>query len=194
MEDKRRKIMKAALGLFVRKGFDAATMGEVAAKAGIAKGTVYLYFKDKIDLYASLLSERITLLNQGVAEIAASDLPPTAKLEAIIRRNLEYIASEYPSSQFLVDTRAGHDPEVLKVIRTRISPRLEETIVLIAQVLKEGIACKEFREMNTFDVAMQIFSLVNFHLMKRAIDKKPINPARETESVKQLILNGITRR
>ena len=95
MQDKRQRIMKAAIEVFLRKGFESATMDEVANKARIAKGTLYLYFKDKADLYGSLLEEKIDILTQALAVIAATADSAHVRLEAMIRRNLEFITGEY---------------------------------------------------------------------------------------------------
>ena len=54
-EIKRQRILDAALKLFARKGFEATALEEVARGARLAKGTLYLYFKDKEDLYAQVV-------------------------------------------------------------------------------------------------------------------------------------------
>jgi AcrR family transcriptional regulator len=194
MEDKRQKIMKAALDVFMRRGFEAATIDEVAVRAGIAKGTVYLYFKDKVDLYCTQLEERILDLSKGLAAIATSNNPPIKKLEAMVVHNLDFIAHRYPGSHFISDTRAGQDPAVLKAIRTRITPRLSMTIGTFARVIQEGIARKQFRKVDPFATAAQIFALANISLMIRALDRKAFDPTRESRAILDIIINGIGRK
>jgi AcrR family transcriptional regulator len=192
MEDKRKRILKSALALFLRRGFDATTMDEVAAKARIAKGTLYLHFKDKADLYASLLEEKINALNQALNGIAASDATPTVKLETIIRRNLEFIAHEYSGAEFFHHTQVGHNPEVLKLIRTRITPKLEKLLGVIAGVVKQGVAAREFRNVDPFSVAVRVLGLVNVNLMRRALDPKPIDLAKEAAALRDFVFHGIS--
>jgi AcrR family transcriptional regulator len=194
MEEKRERILKAALALFLRRGFDATTMDDVAAKAQIAKGTLYLHFKDKADLYASILEEKINALSQALNGIAASDATPTAKLETIIRRNLEFIANEYSGAEFFHHTQVGHNPEVLKLIRSRITPRLEKLLGVIAGVVKQGIAAREFRKVDPFNVAVRVFGLVNLNLMRRALDPKPMDPATEAAALRDFVFHGISAR
>jgi AcrR family transcriptional regulator len=190
-EDKRQKILKAAVSLFLQKGFDSTTMDEIAVRSRIAKGTLYLYFRDKADLYISLLEERISDLHKAFAEVIASPASPSEKLEAIIRRNLEYIARQYSGAEFIADSSAGHDPEILKLLRSRITPRFAAIMEQIAGVIREGAAKGEFRAVDPLETAASIFSLVNIHLMRRALDSRPIDPEREARSLKDLIFNGV---
>lgn len=192
MDDKRERILKAALALFLRRGFDATTMDEVAGKAQIAKGTLYLHFKDKADLYASLLEEKIDALNQALNGIAVSDATPTAKLETIIRRNLEFIAHEYSGAEFFHHTQVGHNPEVLKLIKTRITPKMEKLLTVIAGVVKQGIDAREFRKVDPFNVAVRVFGLVNINLMRRALDPQPMDTAKEAAALRDFVFHGIS--
>lgn len=54
--EKRRQILAGARQVFLERGFDAASMGDIARAAGVSKGTLYVYFQDKVDLFASLVS------------------------------------------------------------------------------------------------------------------------------------------
>ncbi len=62
-ERRRQAILKAAKGLFFKQGFAATTMTQIAAAAELGKGTLYLYFQNKEELYISLLVEGMQLLN-----------------------------------------------------------------------------------------------------------------------------------
>src|SRR5713101_8020277 len=56
-EDKRKRILQAAVKVFARKGYFAAKVSEIARKAGVADGTIYLYFRNKEDILVSLFDE-----------------------------------------------------------------------------------------------------------------------------------------
>src|SRR4051812_41829076 len=56
-DDKRRRILQAAIKVFARKGYWAAKVSEIAKKAGVADGTIYLYFRNKEDILVSLFDE-----------------------------------------------------------------------------------------------------------------------------------------
>ena len=191
MAEKRRKVLSAAVSLFLQKGYAATTMDEIAAKAGIAKGTVYLYFRDKADLYASLLEERIGALLGELEKIAALPAAPANRLEAMVRCNLQFIAKRYSGAEFMADLSVGHDPDMLKTVRTRFTPRFAAILQLFAGVIREGTEQRVFRAVDPFATAARIFGLINVNLMRRAIDRRPIAPARETASLVDLILHGV---
>lgn len=65
------EIEQAARKVFLSRGFQAATIQEIAEKAGIAKGTVYLYYKSKDDLYTALLLPSLEFLNEKFGELLA---------------------------------------------------------------------------------------------------------------------------
>jgi AcrR family transcriptional regulator len=192
MENKRQKVLKAAASLFLQKGYAATTMDEIAARAGIAKGTVYLYFKDKTDLYASLLEERIGALLEELKAVAEPAAGPAERLEAMVRCNLHFIAKRYSGAEFMADLSVGHDPEMLKTVRTRFTPRFGEVLQLFAGVIRDGTEQRVFRAVDPFETAARIFGLINVNLMRRALDRKPIDPKRETAALIDLVLHGIT--
>ena len=64
-ENKRKDLLNAAFDLFISKGFHNTSIADIVGKAGIAKGTFYLYFKDKTDIRNRLISSKATQLFQN---------------------------------------------------------------------------------------------------------------------------------
>ena len=58
-QDRPREICAAALDVFAEKGFAAARLDEIAQRAGVSKGTLYLYFKDKADLFRAVVRDTV---------------------------------------------------------------------------------------------------------------------------------------
>src|SRR5215210_4275470 len=83
-EIKRRKISDTAARLFASKPFHKVRLDDVAAAAQVGKGTLYIYFKSKEDLYVSLVSEGFTQLVDKLKSV--SELPPREALSEIIRQ------------------------------------------------------------------------------------------------------------
>ncbi|MGQ9615568.1 MAG: TetR/AcrR family transcriptional regulator [Spirochaetota bacterium] len=81
-EEKRKRIMQAALKIFSRKGYTPAAVDEVAAEAGIGKGTLYLYFKDKEELFFSTIMSVV----EDLASMIQSEIPDgLSSVEALFR-------------------------------------------------------------------------------------------------------------
>lgn len=91
-EQKRVRIMQAALKIFSHKGYNPAALDEVAREAGIAKGTLYLYFKDKEDLFYSTLMFVIENLDARLQENVDWDRDPIETLRKLAFSILEYFS------------------------------------------------------------------------------------------------------
>ena len=74
-EDRPREICRAALDVFAEKGFAAARLEEIARRAGVSKGTLYLYFKDKEDLFRAVVRDAIAPNVQAITSAASLDAP-----------------------------------------------------------------------------------------------------------------------
>ncbi len=82
--ERRQAILDAALTVFAERGFEAARLDDVAARAGVAKGTLYLYFKDKEALFEDLLRGAVSPILEGVTALAeAPDMPFAQALDTL---------------------------------------------------------------------------------------------------------------
>src|SRR5215469_7588290 len=70
---KRRQIVEGARTVFRVLGYDAASMGEIAKAAGVSKGTLYVYFKDKDELFQAIVEKECGFQAEGVFDLDASD-------------------------------------------------------------------------------------------------------------------------
>ena len=83
-EARRQAILEAALDVFAAEGFAAAKLDDVAEKAGVAKGTIYLHFKDKQDLFEQMVREAVFPVIARLEELAKlPDLPAELVLRAM---------------------------------------------------------------------------------------------------------------
>ncbi|MEP9377458.1 TetR/AcrR family transcriptional regulator [Aquabacter sp. CN5-332] len=91
--EKRRQILSGAREVFLERGFDAASMGDIARVAGVSKGTLYVYFQDKVDLFTALVSTECaeTAERVFVIDVCSGDISETLNalghsfIEAMIR-------------------------------------------------------------------------------------------------------------
>jgi TetR/AcrR family fatty acid metabolism transcriptional regulator len=98
--DKRDRILTAAERIFARHGFFAAKVSDVAKEAGVADGTIYLYFKSKDDLLISLFERRMRQLNTALKDAIAGK-PPREQLRAFIRTYLQLVHDEPAAAEVL---------------------------------------------------------------------------------------------
>ncbi|HSN26615.1 MAG TPA: TetR/AcrR family transcriptional regulator [Kofleriaceae bacterium] len=98
--DKRERILSAAERIFARHGFFAAKVSDVAKEAGVADGTIYLYFKSKDDLLISLFERRMLELTEALQEAIAGK-PPREQLRSFIRTYLQKCSDEAAATEVL---------------------------------------------------------------------------------------------
>lgn len=84
-----RLILKAATGVFSRKGFDGTRIAEIAARAGLPKANIYYYFSSKEEIYSAIIAELIAGWDDALSNIRP-DREPAEALAAYIRAKLDY--------------------------------------------------------------------------------------------------------
>jgi AcrR family transcriptional regulator len=150
------ELLEAALDLFVERGFAATRMEDVAQRAGVSKGTVYLYWPSKEDLLKAVIQRFLgTHLTAGAQAIEAHT-GSTAELMHQVYASwwIEIIESPASGVFKLMLAEARNFPEIAIFYR-------QEVVVagqaLLASMLQRGIAAQEFRGV---DVEAAVFSLM----------------------------------
>ena len=139
-----REILAAARQLLEQRGPEAMTMEEVAAAAGVAKGTVYLYFQSKDDLMQALITQvGENILRDLEASLVAPGTPPE-KLIRIVSVLLEYLNRErllFPiyARELLQGEEASREG-----FRSRSQELEEQFVALVTRLFAEGIAAGQF--------------------------------------------------
>ena len=134
LPDKRARILDAAVKVFARSGFFTATVAEIAHEAGVADGTIYLYFKGKEDLLLRLVHEKMAdLLAQAKSAVEAEPDAPR-RLRRFITLHLSLVEKNPELAQVLiVELRRS-----AQVIRGPEREALSSYLELVAKVVKEG--------------------------------------------------------
>lgn len=91
---KRDQILDGAGTVFMEKGFDGASMNDICRAAGVSKGTLYVYFEDKLDLFQSLISRKRERFYRGLEEELNTDAPLRHRLYLFTRRMAEMLCSD----------------------------------------------------------------------------------------------------
>lgn len=155
-EARPQELLDAALELFVEKGFAGTRAEEVAVRAGVSKGTLYLYFPSKEDLLRAVIAHN---LSERIAEGAALAADYTGSASALLRNVLcewwEHIYNSPAGAVFkLVITEVRNFPEISAFY---IQEVVEPAHRLLGGIVQRGIAQGEFRPV---DVSVAVHSLV----------------------------------
>ena len=109
---KRRQIIEGARAVFLAQGFDAASMSDIARKAGVSKGTLYVYFKSKEELFEAIAEEQCSLQAERVFELDSADHDVAAVLTRLGSAFTTFMCSRSISPIRTVIAIADRMPEV----------------------------------------------------------------------------------
>lgn len=141
------ELLDAALELFVERGFAATRMEEVAALAGVSKGTLYLYYASKQDLLKAVIRERLgNEIEVGAAAVAGHGGSYAELLRKLVEQWWLRVYDSPTSGVFkLIITEVRSFPDISAYYQREV---VEPGKQLIGSVLERGIAAGEFRTVN----------------------------------------------
>ena len=162
------EIVTAALEVFVERGFAAARLEEVARRAGVTKGTLYLYFKSKEALFKAVVRETIVpVIAQG--EALAQSFPGTARelVERLVRENWRLVGeTDLAGIPKLMMAEAATFPQLTRFYYEEVVARGHR---LMAGVIERGIKSGEFRKVDVATAAKLAMSpLMHATVARRA--------------------------
>lgn len=101
-QNKRASLLQAAFDLFLNQGFHDTTISDISKKSGLAKGTFYLYFKDKYDLRDQLIARKSEQLLQEASEYTKTSLPAQTGFEEYLLSMIDYILHYLQNNKMLL--------------------------------------------------------------------------------------------
>lgn len=141
------EILAAARRLMEQDGLDSLTMEEIAQAAGVAKGTLYLYFQSKDDLIQALLTQVGEAMAQDLEAVLAAAEPPPEKLRRVVTLLLRYVEQErelFPVYlRELIRSKSSREP-----IAPFLQKHEERTLSLLTRLFTEGMVAKHFINVN----------------------------------------------
>jgi TetR/AcrR family transcriptional regulator len=141
------ELLEAALDLFVEKGFAATRAEEVAARAGVSKGTLFLYFSSKEELFKAVVRENIVRHQaEGAEEISRFEGRSADLLEMLMLLWWErYGATKASGISKLIVSEASNFPDLAAFYRDEV---VRPGLAMVRAVLQRGIERGEFRPVN----------------------------------------------
>lgn len=190
--DKRDRILRAAITVFARKGFHATRVSEVARAAGVADGTIYLYFKSKEELLVSVFEDRISNLLGFMQE----DLPrlPTApdKLRAVIDMQLGLLEGERELAEVITVILR----QSTRLMKDFAAPKFLAYLDAIAKIVQEGQAAGDFRnDVSSHIAARAVFGALDGITLTWALGRAEQGALRRAATqLADILLRGLAPR
>jgi TetR/AcrR family transcriptional regulator len=191
------ELVKAALDLFVEKGFAATRVDEVAARAGVSKGTLFLYFESKEDLFKAVIRDNIANLFPAWNEEFKTFTGTSADMLHYAMDSWWNNVGNTPASGIvkLVMSEAQNFPEIAAFYQSSV---VEPGTHLLRSILQRGVETGEFREMDTSKCVFSIISSMIFLMMWKhsmgacAAAANAMDPKEFIHLHVDLLLNGVS--
>ena len=181
-------ILRAAIKVFSRSGFFNSKVADVAREAGVADGTVYLYFKNKDDILVSIfnhvMDEALALGRKRLEKIS----DPVEKLKQIVQAHLDLLGRDRDLAVvFQVELRSS-----TKFMEQFSATKVTEYLDQIRGVIEEGQKKGVFRRgLNTTIAAKVLFGALDEMATNWVLSRKRYNLVSTAEPVIDLLMNGI---
>lgn len=186
-------IQEAAARVIGRDGLERATMRAIAKEAGIAKGTIYLYFEDRTDLVQRTADHALSQLLAEIESVVEVERPFPEQLLRLISLLLEYfeknrdffrlyLAVRYPSGE--VEDESRHH-------RTGL-PQYQAYIGQLSQLLEHGMDSGHVRRTDALRLALFISEGINAILLRRLQEGDAASTEADAAWIVETILNGIS--
>jgi len=168
---KRERILAAALRLFAHEPYQAVTMDRVADAAGVAKGTLYLYFPSKDALYLGVLSDGLDTAYRTYQSSADPRLPVVERL----RRSIAVMVEFYDQRRDFLRLFATEEPRLAEARNRIIEASRERGFNFFASLIEEGIRTGVFTRLDprlaTFTIQGAIRSLLLYYGSSRPVSE-----------------------
>lgn len=186
---KRQRILRAAIRIFSQRGFFNSKVSEIARAAGVADGTIYLYFKNKDDLLISLFEEKMGEVVAGAKERVAQGVGPLDRLRIFIGNHMDLLVREAGLIEVLqVELRQSN-----KFMKEYVPVKFLEYLDVLGEILDEGKRDGTFRtDLNVKTARRAIFGALDeislAHVLSR---KKKYLPGESAAEIYRIFAEGL---
>lgn len=187
--EKREKILEAAIRTFAKSGFHQSRVTDIAQEAGVADGTIYLYFRNKDDVLISIFEEKMAGILARMREQLAAITDPAERLREFIYFHLSQMERHRNLAEiFQVELRLSS-----KFMKEYQPKQLTEYLELLASIVREGQEQGLFRpELNPAVLKRVIFGAMDELALNWVLTRgRRYDLTRNAEELSGLFLRGI---
>lgn len=188
--DKPQQIIEAAIRVFARNGYYNSRVSDIAREAGIASGTIYLYFRTKEEILVTLFRDTMAAFVAHLRREIADETDPVAKIRRLVALHFTVLEQNPALAEVVqVELRQGQ-----KFFRGASAHEVSAYFELIGSVLEHGMASGRFRA----DVPVKIATKVLFGAMDQmatswVLGKRGYRLVDAADAVATIFLKGVTR-
>lgn len=126
-DERRTQLLDFALEVFVEQGYHAASMDEIASRAGVSKPVLYQHFPGKLELYIALIESSADEVIQQIREALESTEDNKERVNAVIRVFFDYVSNSAAAFRLIYESDLTNDPIVAREVK-RVTNEIGEAI------------------------------------------------------------------
>ncbi|MER1957814.1 MAG: TetR/AcrR family transcriptional regulator [Solibacillus sp.] len=182
------QIVDAAVIAISENGYHQAQVSKIAKQAGVADGTIYLYFKNKEDILISVFQEKMGIFVENLQAIIKSGDSSSDKLSKMIENHFHVLSSDrHLATVTQLELRQSN-----KEIRSKINAILKEYLILLDQIIIEGMLNGEFNPTMDVRIARQmVFGTIDEITTTWVINEYRYDLMEQAPKIQALLLNAL---
>lgn len=186
--DKPQQIIEAAVRVFARRGYYNSRVSDIAREAGIAAGTIYLYFKTKDDILVTLFRDKMAEFVGALRKAIAGEPDAASKVRRLVSLHFSMLEENPDLAEVVqVELRQGQ-----KFFRGASSQEIGAYFALIGSVLEEGVAQGRFRSNLPIKVATKmLFGAMDQVATSWVLGKRGYQLVDTADAVAEIFLQGV---
>ncbi|MCY8233735.1 TetR/AcrR family transcriptional regulator [Priestia endophytica] len=182
-----KQILDAAVVVIAEHGYHSSQVSKIAKQAGVADGTIYLYFKNKEDILISLFQEKMGQFIERIQEDIQKEETASEKLFFLIQRHITFLSED----QHLAAVTQLELRQTNRDIRNQINEVLKGYLQIIDEILESGIESGEFQEELDARLARQmIFGTIDEVVTTWVMNEYKYDITELIPKVHKLLLHG----
>jgi len=155
------QILRAAEKLFAKKGFYPTTIDEIAKDAKSAKGTIYLYFNNKEDLFFSVIETKLDLLLNKIQEAVEKPGSASQRIKAAISIHLKFLEENKNFFKVMQSFPEGLKKKLERKLKGRVVEKQSRYIEILDRLIQEAIDRKEIKALDSKKLAVILMGIVH---------------------------------
>lgn len=188
MNKTKKLIFESAIKVFSRNGYTGATMDQIAANAGVAKGTLYYHFKSKEEIFKYIIKEGMNIIRNSIETITKNETNPINKLRTVCKLQLSLV---YENRDFFKVVMSQIWGQELRQHELRDS--VKEYIGFIEKSLKEAVNSGFIKDQDTNFMAYTFFGTVCSAVVYELINVDNLDINKVVDKLTHYIFKGIEK-
>lgn len=187
------QILEAGEKLFAKKGFYPATMEEVARAAGLAKGTIYLHFDDKRDLFFSIIEKKLDILLEKIENEMRKDKLISQRIKLAIGIHLKFLEENRDFFKIMQALPESLKQEMERKLKGRVIEKQSRYVEILDHLIRKGIRNQEIKSLDSRKLAVILVGMMHSLTIYWISHKEKGSLSQDDSLVWQVFWEGIKK-